>query len=90
MKEGNYYGTYTMETKEYFRRTDMLFLWSTWFEDYLLTEKFGKWAPAVDIEEKDGTYMVKADLPGLKKGDIHLELNDMPPFFINLAEKNQD
>ena len=62
----------------------------TWFEDYLLTEKFGKWAPAVDIEEKDGTYMVKADLPGLKKGDIHLELNDMPPFFINLAEKNQD
>jgi len=48
----------------------------TWFEDDLLTEKFGKWAPAVDIEEKGGTYMVKADLHGLKKGDIHLELND--------------
>ena len=33
-------------------------------------------APALDIQEKDGTYLVKADLPGLKKEDIHLELGD--------------
>lgn len=48
----------------------------TWFGDDLFTEKIGNWMPAVDIEEKDGNYMVKADLPGLKKGDIHLELRD--------------
>jgi HSP20 family protein len=35
-----------------------------------------KWRPAIDVEEKDGTYVVKADLPGLKKKDIHLELRD--------------
>ena len=47
-----------------------------WFDDDFLTEEIGKWAPAVDIEEKDGKYLLKADLPGLKKSDIHLELHD--------------
>ena len=49
----------------------------TWFDLDLFTKPLeGNWAPAVDVEEKDGKYMVKADLPGLKKKDIHLELHD--------------
>ena len=28
------------------------------------------------MEEKDGAYLVKADLPGLKKDDIHIELRN--------------
>ena len=32
--------------------------------------------PALDIQEKDGICTVKADLPGLKKEDKHLELRD--------------
>ena len=48
-----------------------------WFGNDFLTEPLEElWAPAVDIEEKDGKYLVKADLPGLKKKDIHLELHD--------------
>jgi HSP20 family protein len=35
-----------------------------------------KWAPAVDIKEKDGKYLLKADLPGIDKKDIHVELKD--------------
>ena len=34
------------------------------------------WRPAIDVEEKDGKYLVRADLPGLKKKDIHVELHD--------------
>ena len=34
------------------------------------------WRPAIDVEEKDGKYMVRADLPGLNKKDIHVELHD--------------
>ena len=34
------------------------------------------WRPAIDVEEKEGMYMVRADLPGLKKKDIHVELHD--------------
>ena len=34
------------------------------------------WRPAIDVEEKDGKYMVRADLPGLQKKDIHVELHD--------------
>ncbi len=49
----------------------------TWFDnDLFAPAREGVWAPAVDIEEKDGSYLVKADLPGLKKDDIHIELHD--------------
>ena len=34
------------------------------------------WRPAIDVEEKDGKYLVRADLPGLQKKDIHVELHD--------------
>lgn len=48
-----------------------------WFEDDgFLADFEGEWNPALDIEEKNGTYVVKADLPGVKKEDIHLELKN--------------
>lgn len=33
-------------------------------------------SPAVDIDEKDGNYVVSADLPGMKKEDIKIDLSD--------------
>jgi HSP20 family protein len=49
----------------------------SWFDADLLNTPAEKvWEPAVDIEEKDGEYLLKADLPGLKKDDIHVELHD--------------
>jgi HSP20 family protein len=34
----------------------------------------GAWAPAVDIEEADDAYVVEADLPGVKRNDVNIEL----------------
>jgi len=34
------------------------------------------WAPRVDIAEHNGTYELAADLPGLKKDDIKIEIHD--------------
>jgi HSP20 family protein len=34
------------------------------------------WAPAVDVEESDGEYVIKADLPDVKKEDVRVELHD--------------
>lgn len=34
------------------------------------------WSPPVDIEETDEAWIVEADLPGVKKSDITIELND--------------
>ena len=34
------------------------------------------WAPAVDIQETDKEYMIKADLPDVKKEDVKVELLD--------------
>jgi HSP20 family protein len=37
---------------------------------------FADWAPAVDIQETDAAYSVKADLPDVKKEDIKIELHN--------------
>ncbi len=34
------------------------------------------WAPAIEVSERDGKYVVRAELPGLKPGDMKLEMTD--------------
>jgi HSP20 family protein len=36
----------------------------------------GMWAPAVDIYETEDSYVVSADLPGMNKEDIQIDLRD--------------
>ena len=48
-----------------------------WFDTGLTSDSPDRmWLPPMDIEEKEGKYMLRADLPGMKKNDIHLELKD--------------
>lgn len=37
---------------------------------------FGEWAPAVDIQESEKEYLIKADLPDVKKEDVKVEMQD--------------
>ena len=37
---------------------------------------FADWAPSVDVEEKDNSYLIKADLPGVAKEDIEVKLEN--------------
>ena len=34
------------------------------------------WTPAMDVQETDGEYLIKADLPDVKKDDVHVEIQD--------------
>jgi len=36
----------------------------------------GFWVPAIDVEETDSDYIVKAELPGLKKDDIKIAVTE--------------
>lgn len=36
----------------------------------------GTWAPPVDIYETDETLVIKAEVPGFAKEDLHIEIND--------------
>ena len=36
----------------------------------------GVWLPPVDILESHDAYLIRAELPGMKKEEVHLEVND--------------
>jgi HSP20 family protein len=38
--------------------------------------RMSAWAPPVDLYETDDAFVVKAELPGLSKDDIHVEVHD--------------
>jgi len=40
------------------------------------TSEAGQWAPRVDIRETDDALLVQAELPGIDKKDVHLEVKD--------------
>ncbi len=42
----------------------------------LHTAPTGVWYPPVDILERKDSYLIRAELPGMKKEDFHLELED--------------
>jgi len=37
---------------------------------------FADWTPALDVEETDKEYLVKADLPEMKKDEIKIQVED--------------
>ena len=62
---------------KFFPRTTSLF--DDMFDDMFTSPFFANrsdMARKTDITEKDGSYMLDMELPGCKKEDIHLELND--------------
>jgi HSP20 family protein len=39
-------------------------------------ETLADWAPAIDIQETDGEYLIHADLPAVKKDDVKVSVQD--------------
>ncbi|HEX5461005.1 MAG TPA: Hsp20/alpha crystallin family protein [Steroidobacteraceae bacterium] len=40
------------------------------------SETTAEWSPSVDISETDGEYLLKAQLPAVKREDVHLTYDD--------------
>ena len=38
--------------------------------------RFGDWSPAMDVEETDKEYILKADLPAIPKEDVKIRVED--------------
>ncbi len=45
------------------------------FPEYIFTEEMDKYAMPVEIHEKDKEYCVKAELPGVKKEDLDIDID---------------
>ncbi len=37
---------------------------------------FADWAPAMDVQETDSEYLIKADLPDVKREDVKVEIDE--------------
>lgn len=48
----------------------------------------GLWYPQVEVRERDGKLVVCADLPGMRKEDVHVEIRDNA--LILQGERNQE
>ncbi len=46
------------------------------FEELSLPEEEGGFAPACDVEETDTHFLVSFDLPGMRKEDVQIELQE--------------
>ena len=59
---------------------DLLLRWPVYakmiIQQFSEPEQENIWVPAVDIEEKDGQYLIMADLPGVKEEDINVSLKN--------------
>ena len=58
---------------------DLLANWEKYVKtvhEHFANESEGIWAPAIDIEEKDGKFLIRADLPGVSREDISIEFKN--------------
>ena len=39
-------------------------------------ESFAEWTPAIDLQETDKEYLLKADLPEVARADVHVGIDD--------------
>jgi HSP20 family protein len=46
------------------------------FEPFRLEFEKAEWVPQIEVLQKNGTFMVRADLPGLTKDDVKVELTE--------------
>jgi HSP20 family protein len=56
------------------RMPSLLGRWPRTFDDNGKAAR--EWTPSVDISETDAEYLIRADLPAVKKEDIHVTVDD--------------
>lgn len=47
-----------------------------WFGELREHGETAMWSPNIDVRERENTLVVSADLPGLTKDDVHVEVTD--------------
>jgi HSP20 family protein len=57
-------------------QTEMNRLFNTFFDEGGNGESRRRWAPAVDLFERENSLVLKADLPGLSEDDVQIEVRD--------------
>ncbi len=62
------------EMEELYQRMERVM--EDFFNSVRGTDGFLLWSPPADLEETEDAYIVEIDLPGAKRDDVHIELQD--------------
>jgi HSP20 family protein len=66
-----------MRLEPFFKDFDALKKFRNMFErEFPETEIFGAWQPTVDIYDHDTEIVLQAELPGIKKEEVHVEVEN--------------
>jgi HSP20 family protein len=57
-------------------QSEMNRLFNTFFDEGGKNGERRRWAPAVDLLEREDSLVLRADLPGLKEDDVQIEVRD--------------
>jgi HSP20 family protein len=57
-------------------RNDMNRMFEDSFKDWFGAQPLTRWAPAVDIVEKETEYIITAELPGIDQKDVEVEAHE--------------
>ena len=57
-------------------QTEMNRLFNSFFDEGGRNGERRRWAPAVDLVEREDSLVLRADLPGLKEDDVQIEVRD--------------
>jgi HSP20 family protein len=57
-------------------QTEMNRLFNSFFDEGGRNGERRRWAPAVDLVEREDSLVLRADLPGLKEEDVQIEVRD--------------
>ncbi|KAB8028144.1 Hsp20/alpha crystallin family protein [Fluviispira multicolorata] len=64
----------------YSLQTDVNRLFNSFFNDFGIDstqqQSKGIWAPRIDMKENANSYIISADLPGIRKEDININIHD--------------
>jgi HSP20 family protein len=80
-RRGDYYPSFFQDPGEFFRASPfgLMRRMSEEMDRMFSSSWFGGergWAPAVEVSEREGNLVVCADLPGLEKDDVKVEVTD--------------
>lgn len=64
-------------------------VFNDFFNDAWLPMRSSVITPAINVKENDNSYLIEIAVPGMKKEDCHVHVNDLDQLVVSVAKKQE-